>query len=156
MFAFIDSPIQLMVVLIVLLIVFGPQKLPEIGQQLGRALRELKRATSEFSSSLNLDDRHDSSYNPPRYDSYGNRYDDYSHASTPLEADSWQPPAPETKAQAALNAPEPPRGDFAAAALADASADYGVGLSPSAPEPSAPATREITPRPAEGTVPRQG
>jgi TatA/E family protein of Tat protein translocase len=145
-----------MVVLIVLLIVFGPQKLPEIGQQLGRALRELKRATSEFSSSLNLDDRHDSSYNPPRYDSYGNRYDDYSHASAPPEADSWQPPAPETKARAALNAPEPPRGDFAAAALADASADYGVGLSPAAPEPSAPAAREITPRPAEGTVPRQG
>lgn len=162
MLAFIDSPVQLMVVLIVVLILFGPQKLPEIGQQLGRALRELKRSTSEFTSALNVDDHYEPKYDPPRYDSYGNRYDDYSQASQPPEEHSWEAPLPESKAQAALAAPEPPRGDFAAAALADASADYGVGLeSPSAPDysasynssPAAPA--EITVRPAEGTVPRK-
>jgi|SRR5579884_18690 TatA/E family protein of Tat protein translocase len=149
MLAFIDSPIQLMVVLVVLLILFGPQKLPEIGQQLGRALRELKRTTSEFTNALHLDDPYDTTYTPPRYGDYG-------HSST-VEEDAWRS---ETQAQAALSAPETPRGDFAAAALADASADYGVGLGPSASEAgstshSTPVSpRETSPRPAEGTVPR--
>jgi len=148
-FAFIDSPIQLMVLLVVLLILFGPQKLPEIGQQLGRAIRDLKKATSEFQSSMHLDDLYDSSYHPPRYDSYGNLHESGVSASV-AEEHTWHPDTPETKAVAALSEADPPKGDFAAAALADASVDYGVGLSPGASEtetghgPSYP----------EGTVPR--
>jgi TatA/E family protein of Tat protein translocase len=136
MLAFIDSPIQIIVVMIVVLIVFGPQKLPEIGHQIGRALRDFRRAAEDLKSSINLDDKHDTTYEPPRYDSYGNPYNGSSTYTVP-EEDVWQPPTPETKAQAALTSAEPPRGDFAAAALSDTSSDYGVGLS--APTPPAEA-----------------
>ena len=48
MLAFLDSPVQLIIAAVVILIVFGPQKLPEIAGQVGRALRELKRTTSDL------------------------------------------------------------------------------------------------------------
>jgi TatA/E family protein of Tat protein translocase len=163
MLAFLDSPVQLMVLMVVVLIVFGPQKLPEIGQQIGRALRELRRTTSELTSSFTADDHHDPSYDPPRYDSYGNRYNDYSYSQTSAipEEPAWESPSLESQTQMALTAPEPPRGDFASAALADAAEDYGVGLeSTSTPNTNASgsvsaASNEVIPRPAEGTIPRK-
>src|SRR5262245_21450999 len=36
----------------VALIIFGPKKLPEIGRQLGKALNEFKRASSEFKAQI--------------------------------------------------------------------------------------------------------
>nr|NSL47229.1 twin-arginine translocase TatA/TatE family subunit [Dendrosporobacter quercicolus DSM 1736]SDL81426.1 sec-independent protein translocase protein TatA [Dendrosporobacter quercicolus] len=38
---------ELILILIIALVVFGPAKLPEIGKALGRSLQEFKRATSE-------------------------------------------------------------------------------------------------------------
>jgi len=40
---------ELIVILIIILILFGPGKLPEIGKALGRGIREFKRAQKEFS-----------------------------------------------------------------------------------------------------------
>lgn len=37
------GPAEILVVLVVALLVFGPQKLPEIGRQVGKAARELRR-----------------------------------------------------------------------------------------------------------------
>lgn len=42
------GPGELLLVLVLALIVFGPDKLPEIGQGLGRAVREFRRATSQL------------------------------------------------------------------------------------------------------------
>lgn len=36
------SAIQILIVLVVALLVFGPKRLPELGRQLGRGMRELK------------------------------------------------------------------------------------------------------------------
>jgi sec-independent protein translocase protein TatA len=52
---FVLSPIQIAVVLLIALIVFGPNKLPEIGKQLGSALRELRKATSDVARSFSTD-----------------------------------------------------------------------------------------------------
>lgn len=50
---------EILVILIVALLVFGPTRLPEIGRQLGKAIRELRkveeRVKSEISSVLDLD-----------------------------------------------------------------------------------------------------
>ncbi len=39
---------ELLVVLLVALVVFGPRKLPELGRSLGRALRQLQSAPDDF------------------------------------------------------------------------------------------------------------
>jgi len=40
------SPIQIIIVLVIALLVFGPKKLPEMGKSLGRGLREFKHSMS--------------------------------------------------------------------------------------------------------------
>jgi len=47
MFEGIFQPIHLLVIVIVILIFFGPGKLPEIGSSLGKAIRDFKKAMSE-------------------------------------------------------------------------------------------------------------
>jgi sec-independent protein translocase protein TatA len=42
------QPIHLVVIVIVALIIFGPQRLPEIGRGLGRALNEFRKGTREM------------------------------------------------------------------------------------------------------------
>ncbi len=39
------QPIHMIVVLVIVLIIFGPGKLPQLGKALGDGVRELKRAT---------------------------------------------------------------------------------------------------------------
>ena len=39
---------ELLVILVVALIVFGPRKLPELGRSLGRTLRQLQSASDDF------------------------------------------------------------------------------------------------------------
>lgn len=41
------SPADWIVIFVVALIVFGPKKLPEVGQQLGKALREFRKVADE-------------------------------------------------------------------------------------------------------------
>lgn len=38
---------ELILILVIALVVFGPGKLPEVGKALGKSLQEFKRATSE-------------------------------------------------------------------------------------------------------------
>ena len=44
MFGDILTPIHLLMILIIALLVFGPGKLPQIGQGLGKSIREFKKA----------------------------------------------------------------------------------------------------------------
>jgi TatA/E family protein of Tat protein translocase len=46
------GPMELLLVLIVALMVFGPDKLPEIGAKLGKGLRAVRTATHEFSKEI--------------------------------------------------------------------------------------------------------
>jgi sec-independent protein translocase protein TatA len=43
---------ETIVILVVVLLVFGPKKLPEIGRSLGKALKGFQDASSEFQSEL--------------------------------------------------------------------------------------------------------
>jgi len=47
------GPMELMMILVLALIVFGPGKLPEIAGQVGRVVRDFRRTTSELSSEFN-------------------------------------------------------------------------------------------------------
>ena len=46
------GPAEILVVLVVALIVFGPKRLPEVGRQVGRAVRELRRMQDTVRSEL--------------------------------------------------------------------------------------------------------
>lgn len=43
---------ELLVLMVLALLVFGPDKLPELGRRLGRAMREFRRASDEFRSTV--------------------------------------------------------------------------------------------------------
>src|SRR5438876_4608817 len=43
---------ELLVIGVLALLVFGPSKLPELGRTIGRALREFRRASDEFRSTV--------------------------------------------------------------------------------------------------------
>lgn len=40
------SPVQIAIVLLVILLVFGPKRLPEFGRSLGRGIREFKSSVT--------------------------------------------------------------------------------------------------------------
>lgn len=46
------GPMELMLVLIIALMVFGPDRLPTIGAKLGRAMRDMRRATRAISEEI--------------------------------------------------------------------------------------------------------
>jgi len=43
---------ELIVILVLVLILFGPRRLPEIGRSIGKAVRELKRTTEDFREAI--------------------------------------------------------------------------------------------------------
>lgn len=45
-------PLWLVVILVVVLIIFGPGRLPELGAGLGKAMREFRKATSEITNEV--------------------------------------------------------------------------------------------------------
>jgi sec-independent protein translocase protein TatA len=55
MFGRIGVP-ELILILAIALIIFGPRKLPEIGRAIGSGLREFRKATSEIQQSINLNE----------------------------------------------------------------------------------------------------
>lgn len=46
MFDGIFQPTHLVLILVVVLIIFGPGKLPDVGKAMGKTIREFRRATS--------------------------------------------------------------------------------------------------------------
>ena len=55
---------ELLVVLLVALVVFGPRKLPELGRSLGRALRQLQSASDDFKRTWETEARTEAGVRP--------------------------------------------------------------------------------------------
>lgn len=51
------GPTELLVILVIALLVFGPKRLPEIGRTIGKSLREFRQASSDLRGEIqrNLD-----------------------------------------------------------------------------------------------------
>jgi sec-independent protein translocase protein TatA len=47
-------PFWIAVVLVIVLIVFGPSRLPELGSAVGKAMREFRKATTELSNEVKV------------------------------------------------------------------------------------------------------
>ena len=46
------GPLEILTVAVLALVVFGPQRLPEIARNIGKAINEVRRMTSEMKSEL--------------------------------------------------------------------------------------------------------
>ena len=53
---------EILVILLIVLIVFGPKKLPELARSVGRGLNEFRRAADEVKEELNISNQID----PPK------------------------------------------------------------------------------------------
>lgn len=71
------SPADIAIILVVALVIFGPKKLPEMGKQLGQALREMRKVTDELTGAVHsVHSEVESVYKPvltPPHE-YGNPY----------------------------------------------------------------------------------
>jgi sec-independent protein translocase protein TatA len=85
---------ELLVIMVLALLIFGPDKLPELGRRLGRAMREFRRASDEFRSTVeqNLQLNVDADISPATVDSA---------PSSPLESGAPQSDAAGTNGQGA-------------------------------------------------------
>ena len=69
---------EIIIIFVLVLLLFGPSRLPDLARSLGKGMRELRKATSEMQSHLNFlaeDDepparntRHEPRYNDTRHD----------------------------------------------------------------------------------------
>lgn len=51
------GPLEIAVVLIIVLIIFGPKRLPELGQSMGRGIREFKNSLSGDKDQDDVEDK---------------------------------------------------------------------------------------------------
>ena len=46
---------ELLIILVIALVFFGPKRLPELGSSLGKGIREFRKATTELHESVKID-----------------------------------------------------------------------------------------------------
>jgi sec-independent protein translocase protein TatA len=101
---------ELILIFVIALLVFGPKNLPQLGRSLGRAMREFRRASDEFRSTIETN-LHINEPDPPPVPYSAPAPTEPVTAPTysaePLPDSALDPPAPEN-----LSAPaEPPAGE---------------------------------------------
>jgi len=96
---------EVMMILIIGLIIFGPKKLPEIGRSIGNAIREFRRASNDIVNTLSLD----TEYSPQTRRSYADYGDAYasSYVETSTEPTVSQGEVPADEVNVAASPQEP-------------------------------------------------
>jgi len=107
------GPTELLVILVLALMVFGPKRLPEMSRQIGRGLREFRRATQDVQSELHgvltLDEDDDEADAPASSNGSGPPKADTAGVSADAEAGAdLQGSAGEPAAGAKVEDPPPP------------------------------------------------
>lgn len=83
------GPWELILILFIALVVFGPKKLPDLAKSLGQAINEFKKATQEFKDTINTDSGN-SGAKPPTDDMSGT-------------GNQWTPPSLENETENSRN-----------------------------------------------------
>ncbi len=50
---------EIIIILVAVLVIFGPNKLPELGRSIGRGIREFKQAFGDVGKAFSLDEEED-------------------------------------------------------------------------------------------------
>jgi sec-independent protein translocase protein TatA len=61
----IPGPMELILLLVIVLIIFGPGKLPDIGSAVGKGIREFRKASNELEESVRGDSKRSTSDDTP-------------------------------------------------------------------------------------------
>jgi TatA/E family protein of Tat protein translocase len=128
---------ELAVILVLALLVFGPKKLPEIGKGVGQAMREFKKASRDFMSSFN-DDTDERPRPAPTYDTY---------SSTPSDTPPSAPAGTEPVEPGLMSTAEPRIDEPVPAAVASDTNGASASPEPAPVEPAhntAPAPERTT------------
>ena|SRR5579862_1033708 len=143
----------IIIVLVIALVLFGPNKLPELGKQIGSALRELNKAKSDMMRSFTLD--HEPEPAPYNYN-YTAEQTDYTNHSYP----GYTPPPDLTDYTIAGQPPQPKalEGTVARDSAAETSAAPRLDLADYQMAPAhSPETLQASPAPAaEAAAVREG
>lgn len=99
---------ELLLVLLVVLIVFGPRRIPEIARGLGRGMRELQRLSTEFQRELNIADALEGRSEKKGGKASGGGTHPETHADATPVRDPENPPEPAAEAAPEDAAPEAP------------------------------------------------
>ena len=72
---FTGGPADWMIIMVVALLLFGPKKLPEVGRQLGQAMREFRKMTDELTGAAHsVRDEVESAWHVPQTGGYQERH----------------------------------------------------------------------------------
>ena len=85
------GPWEIAIILLIVLVLFGAKRIPEVARGLGKGIREFKSATSEISRELTVEDRPPAYRPPAQQDSTG--YAPPSQAQGPVQGASTTEPA---------------------------------------------------------------
>jgi TatA/E family protein of Tat protein translocase len=87
------GPLEFFLILVVALIVFGPGKLPELARQLGRAVREFRKASSELTHDFRQEFEKELNAEPekPKGIAGGNGSGEAKSSSVLIKAESSEP-----------------------------------------------------------------
>ena len=86
------GPMEIAIILLIVLVLFGAKRIPEVARGLGKGIREFKSATSEISRELTVEDR------PPAY-----------RPPAQQNPPGYVPPSQEQEPATANPTPEPPK-----------------------------------------------
>lgn len=134
----------MVVLFVVILVVVGPKRLPEVARKLGRIMETFRRAADEFKDQLLSMDQDSSASSPSSPAAGGDTPTDNAEAYEPYNPypDTADYPGNEGQAENWATAKAAPEAEGAAAAPADSAP---APVEPSSPPESAPAPTEPAP-----------
>ena len=65
------GPLEIALIFLVILLVFGAKRIPEIARGLGKGIREFKTATREIQNEFSVDDKPSNRIQPPQQPAQG-------------------------------------------------------------------------------------
>ncbi|HMB93316.1 MAG TPA: twin-arginine translocase TatA/TatE family subunit [Rhodothermales bacterium] len=93
------GPFEIILIFLVILLIFGAKRIPEIARGLGKGIREFKDATNEISRELTMDDHSNRIQSPRQGEPMARPQQQYQAPAPPPQPES-KPPAEEPSQQA--------------------------------------------------------
>ncbi len=89
------GPFEIALIFLVILLVFGAKRIPEIARGLGKGIREFKSATKDISREFNVDESQNR-IQPPSQGTPAPRAEDYQRQAQPVQQTPPATPAPDS------------------------------------------------------------